>query len=35
MNPADVLELPIGLIEEMAQVLKDEERARRRAARRR
>lgn len=35
MNPNDVLELPLGLMEEMAAVLKDEERARRRAARKR
>ena len=31
MNPADVMDFPIGLIDEMNRVLKDEQRAQRRA----
>lgn len=31
MNPADVMNLPVGLIDEMDRVLRDEARERRRA----
>jgi hypothetical protein len=35
MNPAEVLELPVGLIEAMAEVMRAEARAQRRRARKR
>ena len=35
MNPADVMDIPLGLLEEMDRVLRDEQRAKRRAEARR